>query len=418
MSYQEQTKFGSWKQTSHSTETIFDPPYDSQFIGPFQWTEWVAKEDVGARDWRRIIASGQNATTEMSGSGHHEYEFSEGFAQESYKYPDLPGLDGSLITRGVLAPLSPSDAAGYSFDSDDLVTAKNQAFARLYSDLARVENAFKGMVFAGELRESLQMIRRPARALREGLDDYFRALKKRAPRNISQRRRKDIVASTWLEYAFGWKPLVSDIDSAIDQFYSSKLVRPIFQMVRGQGKVENMNLREAVTGTVIGVPLYASILRIDNLIVKLYGVYTSNGSGCKNLHQSGWNPTEFIPTLWELIPYSFLVDYFTNIGDIVSSWSYRFLGLNFLSQTVVDMSTASAVDYTIAEKASTAETSYSYIMSPGSSRMTRRSFVRTPSVALEVPSLELQVPGFGSTKWLNMAALASTMRSSRGFFRS
>jgi hypothetical protein len=37
------------------------------------------------------------------------------------------------------------------------------------------------------------------------------------------------------------------------------------------------------------------------------------------LARFGFTPSEFIPTAWEILPWSFLVDYFLNIGDLLSA---------------------------------------------------------------------------------------------------
>jgi hypothetical protein len=48
----------------------------------------------------------------------------------------------------------------------------------------------------------------------------------------------------------------------------------------------------------------------------------------------GFTPSEFIPTAWELLPWSFLIDYFTNIGDILSSAVTQTAPVNFVNKTV------------------------------------------------------------------------------------
>jgi hypothetical protein len=42
----------------------------------------------------------------------------------------------------------------------------------------------------------------------------------------------------------------------------------------------------------------------------------------------------FLPTVWDLIPYSFVVDYFTNIGDYLSGLSLRFSDVSWGCKTV------------------------------------------------------------------------------------
>jgi hypothetical protein len=43
------------------------------------------------------------------------------------------------------------------------------------------------------------------------------------------------------------------------------------------------------------------------------------GPSWQNDDLFGFNPQNFIPAAWELLPWSFLADYFTNIGDILTA---------------------------------------------------------------------------------------------------
>lgn len=47
----------------------------------------------------------------------------------------------------------------------------------------------------------------------------------------------------------------------------------------------------------------------------------------------GIMPSQFLPTVWELIPYSWLVDYFTNMGDIVAAACRNYGDLSWYSGT-------------------------------------------------------------------------------------
>jgi hypothetical protein len=118
--------------------------------------------------------------------------------------------------------------------------------------------------------------------------------------------------------------------------------------------------------------------------------------------------------LWELIPYSFLVDYFTNIGDILTSWSYRFIGLDWASQTVRRVGSRETANQRLTFDPSfvNSHNRGAYTISPGSTLFRKTSFVRTPSVTLGVPSLELQVPGRWS-QWVNILALGLGLDSAR-----
>jgi hypothetical protein len=230
---------------------------------------------------------------------------------------------------------------------------------------------------------------------------------------MAKRKRKSFVRDTWLEYSFGWKPLISDIDSAIRAFYLSKAIHPIFEMVSGYGRDQK---KVGSTGSFIGsqggLQWSYQTEETEEVYVKYYGIYKSSGNGVSDSHYYGFKPTEFIPTVWELIPYSFLVDYFTNIGDIISSWSYRFQAADWVAMLVRREGIKRTLNERIDAATSDATFKRSSTGSPGSLRWSKKSFVRTPSVAKELPSLELQVPGM-SLKWVNILALSKNLSSAR-----
>jgi len=403
----------TFRQTATKTNNNGTPGTTWVQALPYTWQASVTKDDT-KRNYRQLIRNGANATTAMSGTGEVTFETQAGSADLTATYhPNNTVYGYSLKTHGLLLPVSPSDVSGSKLVAANLTSAKNQALTNLYQNLASIESTFKGMVVAGELPKLFAMVRNPARSLRQGIGDYLGALRSRVPRRASRATKRKIVADTYLEYAYGWKPTVHDLDDAFKQFYKSKAVWPLHQMVVGTGSSEVATAPYAGTGTYVGVPVTCRVQRVDTYIAKYYGIYSQSGRGLSDVHRYGWNPTEFVPTLWELIPGSFLVDYFTNIGDILSSWSYRFLGLNWTAQTLVTIASAESVDGRIVEQADTAEWRYDYTGSLGSARVTRKSFTRSPTSDAVYPSLELQVPGFSSTKWLNMAALATSLASTR-----
>lgn len=404
--------------------------YRAKF-GATPFTDWIPAGLQGARDltitkegslpgWRRLIASGLNATTDLNADG--------------YSYQAEPASYRHYV-QDILTN-SPNDRIEYEFKgflpSDPMPTlsgapsvsssAVNLALSKLYQHLASVETSFKGMVFAGELRESLEMIRHPARALRKGLGSYLDQIKRFGPR-VPRKRRVKFVRDTWLEYSFGWRPLISDLDSAIKAFYNSRLTAPIFEMVRGKAdfdtpsSVSSPSMIDLQAGAVLWYQTQLGTIEQ----VKYYGIYQSHGNGTSDSHIYGWRPVEFLPTLWELIPYSFLVDYFTNIGDIISSWSYRFIGLNWCARTVYVASYKRYINMRYEGNSIDYNQPTRYFRSrqggPGSSESRRFSLLRSKSVPLDIPSLELQVPGMSSLKWINMAALTKQLDSTRRAIR-
>lgn len=363
--------------------------------------------------YRKLISSGLNATTYMEGT-KYEYESQPGHAEYSQtrkqgsfsQYPDARYIaDGDMVPAVV--------QTGTIVNGTSFTVASNQGLSNYYSNVAAVESIFKGMVFTGELRESLRMIRSPAKALRSGISDYLAFLKKRGP-GVPKHRRKSFVRETWLEYAFGWKPLISDIDSGMKAFFGGPLVLPIFRMCSGVGRHKITSLGSPIQQTFGPLIWWYRVRHSEEYVVRYFGVYRSTGNGSSEQgHRYGFRPSEFVPTLWELIPYSFLVDYFSNIGDIVSSWSYRFLAGPWTSRLQHRTHTYESCDARVEESTDTAFWSTSASGNPGSAVFKRVTFIRTPDVGTPLPSFELQVPGYGSTKWINLLALSKQLDGTR-----
>lgn len=371
----------------------------------------------GIRGWRKLIASGENATTSLSGV-------------RWYLSPSVSNLDHSVTHRTfpehvtnariVLSGqlLVPEFPSGTSMPTLGLAitSADNQALTRYYSNLNAVTTHFKGAVFSGELRESLTMIRHPARALRNGMSSYLSALK-RGGRRLPKSKRESFVRKTWLEYSFGWKPLINDIDGAISAFYKSRSARPIFEMVKGTGRDEAVSDTPGAVQIDVGAghQLVHDHHREEEVFVKYFGIQRSDGRGVADSHSYGFKPEEFVPTVWELIPYSFLVDYFTNIGGILSSWSYRFVRNGWTAKTVRTSYRYNSANATIIPVFTTyPQATYMHETggSPGSAFYEAVSVQRIPNVVPGLPTLELRVPGRWD-QWVNIVALTAGLNSTR-----
>jgi hypothetical protein len=362
------------------------------------------------KGYRQIISRGDNATTTLSGTRYEVNQTPISLRYGAIAKPNSGAISHEFVVQGngyVHSTLT-------SFPGQDalLLAADNLALTRFYSALSSQSSAFKGMVLAGELRQSLQMIRHPAQALRRGIDSYLANLRRFGPR-IARQQRESFVRRTWLEYTYGWRPLISDIDGAIQQFYRSQWIRPIFIMVRGNGEksVEVASAVQQSSDFGYGHKMRWEI-RMDAVSsAKYYGILDSVGDGAPNVHSYGFSPHEFVPTIYNLIPYSFLVDYFTNIGDIVSSWSYRFIRPRWTAKGYKTTIRSYVANQRFVYEGFVGSGSFNIYTggSPGSSEIKYTSVGRYSSVPLELPTFEVRVPGMDSLKWVNIAALSANL---------
>jgi len=138
------------------------------------------------------------------------------------------------------------------------------------------------------------------------------------------------------------------------------------------------------------------------------------GAECDNplvedMKTFGFRPEEFVPTAWELIPYSFVVDYFTNVNDIINAWAYRSAGIEWLQYTAYR---ESEVKTTLHDDSARfcASQGFAYKASGGAGgcpRYCRRDVMRmrvAPSSL--VPNFQFKVPGM--PQFVNLVALITS----------
>jgi hypothetical protein len=316
----------------------------------------------------------------------------------------------------VFSPSGPSEA-----------TANNQAVTALYKKLRKVHSQFEGGVFLGELHKTLNMIARPALALRQGVLDYLKRMPKRL-RGVKKARLRETIAGTYLEVTFGWQPLLSDIrDGAI------ALARLGYEIPQERFRVigsAEKQLQPLTRSTVIGSQtLHWDKLVLEKEVVRViyYGAYSvkaqaymASPSLQRVVDLSGFSLSNFVPTMWELIPKSFLVDYFVNIGDLLMAATTDTSNVSWITKVVLRERTVFTY-YAPNTQATCAwydagphlypTVAYG---SPGWSVSSLRYIWRTPTT---VPFLAptFQLPGWDSKHMLNIAALLAGSRSDRRF---
>ncbi len=110
----------------------------------------------------------------------------------------------------------------------------------------------------------------------------------------------------WLAWQYGIRPLISDIRGSIEEIYKVRSVQPLIRRV-----TKTVRKGETVgTGTpnATGWGSKATII--------CYAEFDSGASGFDQTAQR-LGLTDPIMLAWELIPYSFVIDWFINVGDFI-----------------------------------------------------------------------------------------------------
>lgn len=382
-------------------------------------------------NWFNLITRGLCATTTMSGTVMRVTKAKEGFYHAYYKMvPDNPAATNYEVREdlgiGFLGIPGPTFVSAGTLSAIPLSTATNRALARYNDKVAAVNRQFQGGVFFGELAEALHGIRHPAEALFKGIESYSSAatklrrtyVKSKADfLSLSRNRRRKVARSfseaasgLWLEKAFHWMPLLGDIQGAV-----SALTHTLDQVPRQFIRVSATDVQSS-TSTISGFGgprFYNGVLSsLDSVgaSVKFYGLVQVGprvpfSPDAKAL---GFDPRSFIPTIWELIPYSWAVDYFTNIGDMLYGLSYG--GSDVLWTCMGTKQWAKR-----SQKAGLSSTKpvpvfgWHFVALYGSMREsevdTEQAYItRSVYGGNFVPTLDYKVPGL-SLKWLNLGAV-------------
>lgn len=370
----------------------------------YSWNDTRSGSDLP--NWRVLVSQGLDATTNFSASRR--------------VYTDV-GDDGYAYVERKLANTATCQSwkqewwgnligfpTTYSTPVLDETSALNMAKRRLIQQVVSLKRPIMGLEILGELHKTLHMIRNPALELRKAIDSYFSELKKVPTKMSSQSRRKALI-QTYLEATYGWTPLISDIQSGVQLLRQHQIRSPSsVKKIVTYGSAEASSLG----GSVISSNGLFSFIYNDNVKSRVSfrisaGLLLEASGSPYSLPESlGVLPRDFLPTAWELLPYSFLIDYFTNIGTIIDAWSYVNGRLAFCSLTKrrVDSVSRDGCRWNM-PYVNTFGPLDRIQLRPVRPAFKVKTVGRTKLVNV-TPDFAFRLPGFGTKTSLNIAALA------------
>lgn len=400
----------SWDVTLNDGSHYY--PYGQSSIGvQSNWTNSVTFGD-NLKGWRTLLRNGENATTSMTGRlstvriQNGLLSFSQSFGIERKAL-----LGGTVGTFSVAPPGNP--------DSLPEAETDNQALGKFAAKIVSVRSAVQGGVLIGELGQTLRMIRNPAQGLRRLVTDwhdYARTI--RGARRVGSlashmRQVARNLGDAWLEYAFGWKPLISDIDSSCQALAETFVGSSLETRRVTASSSTRVSVTDSSSIQGAGIANWKEDQRLVGTVMVIYrGAVRLEARDPKTMDPAlfGFSPEQFLPTAWELVPWSFLIDYFTNIGDIVYGWSSLMCDLKWSNKTVRKTYERT---YTASSDKSVASAFQSCV--PAKVIGTNTLVSRAKYTGTTVPGFEFEMPSIGSMRWLNIAALVASRGSDRSW---
>ncbi len=303
----------------------------------------------GLPKWRTVIEEGGNATTSMSGvfSSVDYSRTSEAQDWIIWIYPAIPGREHRRQNRGDTFLRNNQNSAAFasSVFSSKVSTSfvDNLARAAFYKRIRAINTQFEGYIFAGELAETLRMLRNPLVGIRSLSKDFLDTLRKR--KRANPKKWLNDIGSAWLEQSFGWNPLINDVKSAVSAY--QRLVKPVqtyklsasaAKSYDGTSGLSAVHKPGYQAGYDVGCAFHTTASHyIENIKIRYKGAVLArvNAPSWQNKDLFGFEPQNFIPAAWELLPWSFLADYFTNIGDLLDASIVSERNLAWVNRTLI-----------------------------------------------------------------------------------
>jgi len=248
-----------------------------------------------------------------------------------------------------------------------LTTAGTQAKGNIASP------TFDGLTFVGELHETLHFFRNPLK----GYVDFLKRMRSKKNSTLKYKSKTvfDFVSDQWLSYRYAVRPLVYDaqkIGEAVGRMSVGKPKRSTARgeahtsgsqsfTIEGNGYAANAR-RTGVTNQTVDVR--CGVLYEEHFSADVYGTHLQQ-----------------IPTaMWELLPYSFIADWFFNIGDYVKAVTPKYRVRELASWTVIKDVKRTSSDCFIYSLDDAADT----ILNPGhcSESLVTETTSRTPGISI------------------------------------
>ena len=329
------------------------------------------------------------------GSGYH------------YKYYRSGRPDDSLVVPSLNATVD----LDTSFLSIDSTPAQSSALLEAYSNVSVAAAGILETI--AERHETLATIRRLVTGrVFSDLASYRRRIAKLLSRRrvgASLKTALDSGSSEWLGYRYGIRPIVFDIQNLLTAL---TVVRPIRNTARALRILTNQEETTIDTSMSIAGGTYPLVLPIRQKYTKFVtksvrpGILFEIEESAANNLALRLGAQSILGTAWELVPYSFVVDWFINVGNYIAAWSPS-LGTRKLGSWMMTTETSSQIltAYPLA-------TTYNNWCCSGGvffRKRTRVRKVRTPDPS--VPTLPVFETRLDMSKWVDLVALFMQLRA-------
>ena len=358
------------------------------------------------KNWKTAIYKHVNATTSLVGLKYYA-KFTSGIAvSDGTAWRCQHSLNTGPFTAKLLSFLEP----GSGIDA----TANNSAKSRLLGSYISTQNTWRGGNFMAEVRETIHALAHPLKSFYNSTYDFAGKVKRLGRVYVKRRDFAKHLADAWLAYAFGVKPLISDVDDAAKAL--SKLQSSFgFGSHALKGHAHRTTIFSDAMVNVqpksyLGDKFDSRVLKKIDYDVRYKGAVVAELEDSSTaIREFGLSLDDIVPAVWEAIPWSFFIDYFTNTGEMLDSMRLSKMRVAWLQQTVRN----SGVVQVSPPVRRAHDTPTVSDVSCGAAWSLQVRVNRSPLGSIPYPDWHFKTPDFPSLKWLNIAALARQITASK-----
>jgi hypothetical protein len=315
---------------------------------------YVAMLDVITPNWKRLISEGKILNNPLLQISNITTFRPVLFTAEGYQDSDCVRIchmeSGSSLPATLPTSLDWNYWNDYTLDaySDDRDIALGKAWAGV--DISEMQV----LASLGEMPETVRwMTSLVGRML--GIIRAFTAKKLSIEASKFFRSGKsmiDAMSELWLEFRYAVRPLVYDMHQAVSalKHVVDKSLRFTSRGYHRSSTIETSTYVASVEGSFESIVSRKRETKADFRAGVLYSI-DSDINGLMSV----WGLDRPFEMIWELTPFSFIIDWFFSVGDVLQSWTFN-PGLNplasWITEQITEITTDSATGVAVKDDAS------------------------------------------------------------------
>jgi hypothetical protein len=384
MGFRHRTRGEIVQDYRHYTETAFNGNVITSTTSPFTSLlsgEFETMTDVITPRWRQKSSSGAIVNNPMS---KNKLSYSHSFPGFHHRRKT-----GSGNTIRDYVGDGPYNDCDINPGTPTMATSALRAEAGTQAAAGVDKPVIEGLVEAAEWHKTMDL-------LKVRSDKLSRAARYILSKSAS--KRFGVISGGWLKYRYGIMPIIHSMDALL-QDWNGRIITTR-RTSRGSASNSVSGIGSSSSG---GFFWDLSAENSHELTVEvragvLYEQYLRS-------NRYGFSPSDLPAAAWELVPYSFVADWFINAGDFIRAWTPKAGVRSLATWTTVTTTLVSTQTVSAVFKQSA---SYDPIQAPtGFRRVQSESISRSPGISRALTLKESAVtPVLTSKRVLDSFALA------------